>query len=48
MAHDASTINALFMREALALDEHAATLGEVPLGAVVVQNGVVIGRGFDQ
>jgi len=42
------TADEIFMREALALAEHAATLGEVPVGAVVVQNGVVIGRGFNQ
>ncbi len=36
------------MRQALALAEHAATLGEVPVGAVVVKDGVVIGHGFNQ
>ncbi len=34
-----------FMREALALAEQAAAEGEVPVGAVVVKDGVVIGRG---
>ncbi|MEY5145425.1 MAG: tRNA-specific adenosine deaminase [Actinomycetota bacterium] len=34
------------MQEALALAEHAATLGEVPIGAVVIDpDGQVIGRG---
>ena len=33
------------MRQALALAAEAAAEGEVPVGAVVVQNGVVIGRG---
>jgi tRNA(adenine34) deaminase len=37
-----------FMREALELAERAATLGEVPVGAVVVKDGVVIGRGCNQ
>src|SRR5690606_19287943 len=37
-----------FMREALRLAEHAASLGEVPVGALVVRNGQVIGRGFNQ
>jgi tRNA(adenine34) deaminase len=34
-----------FMPEALAEAEAAAAAGEVPVGAVVVQDGVVIGRG---
>lgn len=34
-----------FMRMALALAVEAATLGEVPVGAVVVKDGVVIGKG---
>ncbi len=33
------------MREALALAREAAAAGEVPVGAVVVRDGVVIGRG---
>ena len=35
------------MRQALALAEQAAQKGEVPVGAVVVSNGEVIGRGFN-
>jgi tRNA(adenine34) deaminase len=38
----------IFMREALALAQQARALGEVPVGAVVVKNGVIIGRGFNQ
>jgi len=34
-----------FMREALALAAEAARAGEVPVGAVVVKDGRVIGRG---
>lgn len=34
-----------FMRMAITLAEEAATLGEVPVGAVVVKDGVVIGQG---
>lgn len=34
-----------FMREALLLANEAADEGEVPVGAVVVKDGVVIGRG---
>lgn len=36
------------MREALALAHEAARHGEVPVGAIVVAEGVVIGRGFNQ
>ena len=34
-----------FMEEALRLAAEAAAEGEVPVGAVVVKNGVVVGRG---
>ncbi|MDP2170855.1 MAG: tRNA adenosine(34) deaminase TadA [Rhodocyclaceae bacterium] len=37
-----------FMDMALELARQAATLGEVPVGAVIVQDGVVVGRGFNQ
>ena len=36
-----------FMREALALAAQGAELGEVPVGAVLVQDGEIIGRGFN-
>jgi tRNA(adenine34) deaminase len=36
------------MREALELAARAAEHGEVPVGAVVVKDGVVIGRGFNR
>ena len=36
-----------FMREALQLAEQGAALGEVPVGAVLVQDGEIIGRGFN-
>ncbi|MBI5007671.1 MAG: tRNA adenosine(34) deaminase TadA [Nitrosomonadales bacterium] len=35
----------VFMREALRLAEQAAQAGEVPVGAVVVKDGQIIGRG---
>jgi tRNA(adenine34) deaminase len=35
----------IFMREALALAREAGTAGEVPVGAVVVVAGQVVGRG---
>jgi tRNA(adenine34) deaminase len=37
-----------FMREALALAGQAAAAGEVPVGAVVVKDGTVVGRGHNQ
>ncbi|MBB2495621.1 tRNA adenosine(34) deaminase TadA [Aquipseudomonas ullengensis] len=36
-----------FMREALALAGQGAALGEVPVGALLVQDGEVVGRGFN-
>jgi len=36
-----------FMQIALELAHHAQDNGEVPVGAVVVQNGVIIGRGYN-
>ena len=36
-----------WMREALTLAREAAAAGEVPVGAVVVRDGVVIGRGHN-
>jgi len=37
-----------FMQLALEQAQHAWTLGEVPVGAVVVKDGVVIATGFNQ
>ena len=37
-----------FMREALAEARQAAGKGEVPVGAVVVREGLIIGRGHNQ
>lgn len=36
-----------FMLEALALAAQGAALGEVPVGAVLVQGGEIVGRGFN-
>ena len=44
---DMQTQDELFMREALRLAEQGAVLGEVPVGAVLVQDGEIIGRGFN-
>ena len=37
-----------FMRRAFALAEQAAAVGEVPVGALVVKDGAVIGEGYNQ
>jgi tRNA(adenine34) deaminase len=36
-----------FMQEALALAREAERAGEVPVGAVLVQDGIILGRGFN-
>ena len=36
-----------FMRAALELAERAAAAGEVPVGAVVVRDGEIVGRGYN-
>lgn len=38
-------IDTAFMQQALELAEQAAEAGEVPVGAIVVKDGLVIGRG---
>ncbi len=43
-----STDDAAFMQQALALARRAAQEGEVPVGAVVVQDGSVIGEGWNR
>jgi tRNA(adenine34) deaminase len=37
-----------YMREALALAQQAAAAGEVPVGALVVSAGEIVGRGFNR
>ncbi|MDA3814493.1 MAG: nucleoside deaminase [Candidatus Cloacimonetes bacterium] len=37
-----------FMRKAFALGLEAFQKGEVPIGAVIVKNGIVIGEGYNQ
>ena len=37
-----------WMREALAEAAKAAALGDVPIGAVAVRDGVIIGRGYNR
>ncbi len=36
-----------YMREAMSLAQAAECLGEVPVGAVVVKDGQIVGRGFN-
>jgi tRNA(adenine34) deaminase len=42
------TRDEMFMREALQLARQAEAAGEVPVGAVVVVEGEIAGRGFNQ
>jgi tRNA(adenine34) deaminase len=42
------TSDEMFMREALRLARQAEAAGEVPVGAVVVVEGEIAGRGFNQ
>lgn len=44
----ADTADTIFMREALNLAQRAASQGEVPVGAIIVKNGQVVGQGFNQ
>ena len=44
----ADTCDDAFMRAALTLAQCAWDAGEVPVGAVVVKDGEIIGRGFNQ
>lgn len=37
-----------YMQEALKLAAQAAVAGEVPVGAVVVKDGIIVGRGYNQ
>lgn len=39
--------DAAFMRQALALAREAAAAGEVPVGALLVSQGIIVGRGFN-
>lgn len=47
MSADLATVDEKFMRHALALAGEAAALGEVPVGAVLVKDGEVVGEGFN-
>ncbi|NLX75142.1 MAG: tRNA-specific adenosine deaminase, partial [Synergistaceae bacterium] len=42
------SIDLKFMKEAYSLAQEAASMGEIPVGAVVVREGEIIGRGFNR
>lgn len=43
-----SETDLMFMNEALALAREAGSLGEVPVGAIVVCAGEIVGRGYNR
>jgi tRNA(adenine34) deaminase len=43
----ATGLDAAMMQEALVLAHRAAAAGEVPVGAVIVKSGDIVGRGFN-
>lgn len=47
MASALPMLDAGFMRECLDLARRAASVGEVPVGAVVVHEGRIVGRGYN-
>ena len=48
MTDSVTDADILFMREALQEAERAGEIGEVPIGAVVVQGSAIVGRGRNQ
>lgn len=42
------SIDEKYMKKALALAKKAYSLGEVPIGCVIVYNGKIIGRGYNR
>ncbi|UQZ34274.1 tRNA adenosine(34) deaminase TadA [Paenibacillus sp. PK3_47] len=47
MSAEEQGIHEFWMREAIAEARKAEALGEVPIGAVIVRNGEIIGRGYN-
>lgn len=45
---NASKDHTPFMERALELAQHAANVGDVPVGAVMVYDGAIVGEGFNQ
>lgn len=48
MTDDASVADLRWMREALTLARHAGAAGEVPVGAVVICDDAIVGRGWNR
>lgn len=48
MTTDLKAFDKLFMHEALKLAQLAQTFGEVPIGAVIVYEGKIIGQGYNR
>lgn len=44
---DQDDLDQTYMQAALHLAEQAALAGEVPVGAIVVKDGVIVGRGYN-
>jgi len=45
VAPDSNVVDEAFMTTALELAQQSATAGEVPVGAIVVRNGTIVGSG---
>jgi tRNA(adenine34) deaminase len=41
-------VDAAFMRQALLLEQKAQAIGEVPVGAVIVVDSMIVGQGYNQ
>ncbi|MBS7824022.1 tRNA adenosine(34) deaminase TadA [Wohlfahrtiimonas chitiniclastica] len=48
MAEEMEPQDEFFMREALVEAQKAAAIGEIPIGAVIVKDGQIIARGFNE
>ncbi len=46
-ADDEQTVHEYWMRQAIAEARKAEELGEVPIGAIIVRHGEIIGRGYN-
>src|SRR5256714_13083711 len=46
--HSATTSDELWMEEALSVAQRALNAGEVPVGAIVVRAGKIVGRGWNR
>lgn len=46
--NDCTSIDEQFMRHAMLLAEKAEAIGEIPVGALVVIDGIIVGQGYNQ